>query len=49
VGGGDTAQGGLPRLVFPPTGDDLKCPNSFVMITILDFVIPLFRNEIYHL
>ena len=25
VGGGDTAHGGLPRLVSPPTGDNLKC------------------------
>ena len=25
VGGGDTAHGGLPRLVSPPTGDNLEC------------------------
>jgi hypothetical protein len=25
VGGGDTAHGGVPRLVSPPTGDNLEC------------------------
>ena len=27
VGGGDTAHGGLPRLMSPPTGDNFKCTH----------------------
>jgi hypothetical protein len=28
VGGGDTAHGGLPPLVSPPTGEKILKPNS---------------------
>jgi hypothetical protein len=37
-GGGDIAHGGLPRLMFPPTGNDLKCA-LFYLQRLLNFGI----------
>jgi hypothetical protein len=34
VGGGDTAHGWLPRLVSPPTGDNLECAQKSGSINI---------------